>query len=65
MRRSTENSHRWFTSSYSSGNGQCVQVKYQSESTQVRDSVHPDRITLNFSKEAWEAFLGTARHDVD
>lgn len=64
MRQSTAKPNEWFTSSYSSGNGQCVQVKHQHESTDVRDSVHPDRAMLNFSKTAWQAFLGTTRRDV-
>lgn len=62
MRRSTVKTDAWFTSSYSSGNGQCVQVKHQVESTGVRDSVHPERDVLSFPKEEWRTFLGTTRH---
>ena len=61
MSRSTANHGEWFTSSYSSGNGQCVQVKHQAESTAVRDSVHPDRAVLDFPKGEWHTFLGTSR----
>lgn len=61
MRRSTARPDEWFTSSYSSGNGQCVQVRHREESTGVRDSVHPDRTVLNFSKEEWHTFLGPAK----
>lgn len=63
MRRSTANPGEWFTSSYSSGNGQCVQVRHWEASTGVRDSVHPDRTVLSFSKEEWHTFLGTTRDD--
>jgi len=61
MRRSTANPSEWFTSSYSSGNGQCVQVRTREASTGVRDSVHPDRAVLNFSKEEWQTFLDTTK----
>lgn len=63
MERSIANTNEWFTSSYSSGNGQCVQIRHKAARTDVRDSVHPDGSALNFAKEAWQAFLGSTRHD--
>ncbi|HKN96498.1 MAG TPA: DUF397 domain-containing protein [Pseudonocardiaceae bacterium] len=32
----------WRTSSYSSGNGQCVEVAFEGERVAVRDSKHPE-----------------------
>ncbi|WP_159942070.1 DUF397 domain-containing protein [Nocardiopsis sp. FR6] len=61
MGKSTANLGRWFTSSYSSGNGQCVQVKHQPESTGIRDSVHPNGAVLDFPQEEWRTFLDTAK----
>ncbi|MCY9784955.1 DUF397 domain-containing protein [Nocardiopsis sp. EMB25] len=54
---SREPAGAWFTSSYSSGNGQCVQVRHQPEGAAVRDSVHPGKGTLNFSAVEWTSFL--------
>ena len=64
MRRSTANTGEWFTSSYSSGNGQCVQIKHQAESTAVRDSVHPNRAVLDFPEGEWRTFLSATKDDL-
>lgn len=61
MRENTTGLGAWFTSSYSSGNGQCVQVRHQLDGSAVRDSVHPDRAVLNFPKEEWRTFLNELR----
>ncbi|MBB6122234.1 DUF397 domain-containing protein [Nocardiopsis algeriensis] len=61
MRRNTANPGEWFTSSYSSGNGQCVQVRRQEESIGVRDSVHPKRALLDFPKEEWQSFVNSTK----
>ena len=61
MGKSTANLGEWFTSSHSSGNGQCVQVRCQEESTGVRDSVHPQRAMLDFPKREWQAFIDSTK----
>ncbi|WP_435110474.1 DUF397 domain-containing protein [Nocardiopsis synnemataformans] len=57
MRENSTGLGEWFTSSYSSGNGQCVQVRHQPSSADVRDSVHPEKGTLTFPGMEWTAFL--------
>lgn len=52
---------RWFTSSYSSGNGACVEVA-MSEQVSLRDSVHPDQTELTFAPEEWHAFVRDSKH---
>jgi hypothetical protein len=34
----------WRKSSYSSGNGQCVEVAFRGDRTAVRDSKHPETV---------------------
>ena len=59
MRTNGTDTGRWFTSSYSSGHGQCVEVKHHCGDTPVgmRDSVHPGDAQLGFPSEEWRAFL--------
>ena len=54
----------WVKSSYSSGNGECVEcVHVPTGGMAVRDSKHPTGPTLAFSRNAWHAFLrGTRNH---
>ncbi|MGJ5804376.1 DUF397 domain-containing protein [Streptomyces europaeiscabiei] len=47
----------WRKSSYSSGNGQCVEVASASGVVGVRDSKHPDQAPLTFSPAEWRAFV--------
>ncbi|HEY6423457.1 MAG TPA: DUF397 domain-containing protein [Pseudonocardiaceae bacterium] len=49
----------WHTSSYSGGNGDCVQVAPAPDRVLVRDSKDPDGPALAFPTPAWRAFLGT------
>ncbi|HEX3592356.1 MAG TPA: DUF397 domain-containing protein [Pseudonocardiaceae bacterium] len=46
----------WRTSSYSSGNGQCVEIAVCDRRTAVRDSKHPESVlwfgALNFATVA-------------
>jgi hypothetical protein len=52
----------WFKSSYSSGNGQCVECARTSDGGMaVRDSKHTAGPALPFNRATWQAFLGTAR----
>lgn len=49
----------WHTSSYSWGNGDCVQVAPSANQVLVRDSKHPDGPALTLPTPAWHAFLTT------
>ncbi|MEU3191303.1 DUF397 domain-containing protein [Streptomyces sp. NPDC006992] len=50
--------HAWTKSSYSTGNGACVEVKSPSVRTvAVRDSKEPQGPALSFLPEAWDAFV--------
>lgn len=59
MSKHSTDTGKWFTSSYSSGNGQCVQIKHHSSGpvVAVRDSVHPRDAALGFPASEWRAFL--------
>lgn len=49
---------RWFKSSYSAQQGDCVEVAFlPSGETGVRDSKNPGAGHLSFSATAWSAFL--------
>jgi hypothetical protein len=51
----------WFTSSYSSHNGQCVECAHTPNGGMaVRDSKHPTGPALSFPREAWHQFLARA-----
>lgn len=53
--------HTWTKSSYSAGNGACVEVMSPvPHSMKVRDSKVPAGSRLNFATGAWSAFLGAA-----
>ncbi|MFI0975591.1 DUF397 domain-containing protein [Streptomyces sp. NPDC021093] len=48
----------WRTSSYSGGQGDCVQVADNiPHLTPVRDSKRPDGPVLTFPRTAWQAFV--------
>ncbi|MEV6104086.1 DUF397 domain-containing protein [Streptomyces sp. NPDC051940] len=48
----------WVKSSYSAGNGACVEVKSPLTSlVSVRDSKDPDGPALDFGPESWAAFV--------
>lgn len=49
----------WRKSSYSTDNGDCVEVGWwEPTEVAVRDSKSPDGPTLAFSTSRWQAFLG-------
>ncbi|MGH3776170.1 MAG: DUF397 domain-containing protein [Pseudonocardiaceae bacterium] len=52
----------WHTSSYSTGNGDCVQVAPAPDRVLVRDSKDPDGPAVAVSTPAWRAFLTTLTH---
>ncbi|MFD7707755.1 DUF397 domain-containing protein [Streptomyces sp. NPDC059785] len=47
----------WTKSSYSMGNGACVEVKSPQLALAVRDSKIPEGPTLAFPAESWNAFV--------
>jgi uncharacterized protein DUF397 len=47
----------WKTSSYSGGNGSCVEVADLGEQVAVRDSKDRSGPALIFSREVWHAFV--------
>jgi hypothetical protein len=51
----------WTKSSYSAGNGACVEVKSPTATLAVRDSkVHAGPV-LSFPAEAWNAFVASVK----
>lgn len=55
----------WFTSSYSSGNGACVEcARTQDGGMAVRDSKHPTGPALALAGDTWRQFLATIRKDL-
>lgn len=54
----------WIKSSYSGGNGACVEVKSPAPAlVAVRDSKDPDGPSLAFAPEAWSAFVAAVTGD--
>lgn len=47
----------WRKSSYSNGQGQCVEVNQGGPDVRVRDSKDPLGGELTFSPNAWQAFV--------
>jgi hypothetical protein len=48
----------WRKSSYSSGNGQCVEVAFVGDAVAVRDSKDRNSPVLMFTPREWDAFVG-------
>lgn len=46
----------WLKSSYSGGNGNCVEVRKHRSMIAVRDSKNPDGPQLHFTLAEWDAF---------
>ncbi len=47
----------WWKSSYSCGNGECVEVRLHANMIQVRDSKNPAGPILEFVEQSWKAFV--------
>jgi hypothetical protein len=52
---------QWRKSSYSGGNGQCVEVGNTGRNVAVRDSKHPDGAKLAVRPEQWRVFVRTVK----
>ncbi len=52
---------RWFKSSRSSGNGQCVEVAVQPDGVAVRDTKNREAGHLEFTLDEWNAFISGAK----
>lgn len=53
----------WRKSTYSQGNGACVEVALTPAGTGIRDSKQPDGGVVRASFAAWEAFCRAVRRD--
>jgi hypothetical protein len=52
----------WRKSSYSGGQGNCVEVAYMPDTSQaVRDSKDPSGPVLRFSADSWRTFIGAVK----
>jgi hypothetical protein len=47
----------WFKSSYSNGNGSCVEVAHVGGAVAIRDSKQPTGPVLTSTGEGWRAFV--------
>ena len=52
---------KWQKSSYSTQQGNCVEVAPVREGTAVRDSKNPAGPVLRFSSDAWSAFVSAVK----
>jgi hypothetical protein len=52
---------KWRKSSYSSDDGNCVEVADLSDGRAVRDSKNPDGAALMFAATEWAAFIAGVR----
>ncbi|MFF4587072.1 DUF397 domain-containing protein [Streptomyces sp. NPDC001388] len=48
---------QWFKSSYSSGQGACVEVAHLPGAVAARDSKDPDSPVLAFPAKEWQGFI--------
>lgn len=48
---------KWFTSSYSGQNGECVEARRIPTGLDIRDSTRPQGPTLTVGAPAWSALL--------
>ena len=47
----------WRKSTYSGGNGDCVEVARLDRAVAVRDSKNPDGLKLTFTQDSWRTFI--------
>ena len=49
----------WFKSSYSDGEGECMEIALTPHTIHIRDSKSPKARTLTVTSTSWTAFLRT------
>lgn len=54
--------HQWRKSTYSAGNGNCVEIADTPAASAVRDTQNRDLGALRFVSAEWRAFLTAAKH---
>ena len=52
----------WRKSSYSGGDGNCVEIAWPADQVAVRDSKQAAGPTLAFPTDAWQAFVNDVLH---
>ncbi|MFI9309538.1 DUF397 domain-containing protein [Streptomyces triculaminicus] len=52
----------WRKSSYSSGNGQCVEIALLRGAVVTRDSKHPNGTVVAFEGNAWSSFVSAVQN---
>jgi hypothetical protein len=55
---------RWRTSTYSGGNGDCVEIGTLGQAVAVRDSKHPTVPGLFVSRGTWRSFIRAVKTGV-
>jgi hypothetical protein len=63
MKRVDLQNATWLKSSYSNGNGNCVEVADLSDAVAIRDSKRPASPVLTSSVKGWRAFIGGVVND--
>jgi hypothetical protein len=53
----------WEKSSYSSAQGNCVEIAATDDTRYVRDSKNPGGDVLQFSADAWREFIAAIKED--
>lgn len=56
-----KHSQPWHKSSYSTNTSDCVEVRGREACTDVRDTKHREAGHITVSRDAWSAFLATAK----
>jgi hypothetical protein len=49
----------WFKSSYSDGEGECLEIALTPATTHIRDSKNPKAPALQIAPSTWTAFLNS------
>jgi hypothetical protein len=54
----------WRTSTYSTGNGECVEIAFDKDWVSVRDSKNPEGPILSYSPVAFRSFLNATKKTI-
>ncbi|MFI1868095.1 DUF397 domain-containing protein [Streptomyces jumonjinensis] len=61
MNRKDPNSAQWLKSSYSNGNGNCVEVRLAPRAVAMRDSKVTEGPAVTVDTSAWSSFVGAVK----